>query len=296
MTLSWLSWPLRKMHDIFMTFMTSRHPDSGTHGTVHATQYKQHTSDVLVAWWCCGDISWSSWHGSEVSATFYLLRIRCLCEHRTVVLCAEQRAFIIEWYFHTFSFKRVADWFELNFLESPMPSKSNNKRVVDHFCTSWSLQQKEWFYTSDVGKMCPKTFWNEPSYVKMKGGAISKIYCKVYKQFHKILFVIVVRVSVLHRGFQNKWNTLYVQTLTSEDFQRCFNDWKPKLKLTLKWQHLGDLDGIKQTQAEDLRTLTSEDFRKCFSDWKIRLHKCIQASPLWIWVKGTRACAREPGF
>ncbi len=48
----------------------------------------------------------------------------------------------------------------------------------------------------------------------------------------------------------------------------------PLLKLILKGQHLGDLDGIKQKLAEYLQTLTSEDFQRCFNNWKIRLLKC----------------------
>ncbi len=181
---------------------------SGILGTVHATQYQQRTSDVLVVWWCCGNSSWSSWHDSKVGGTFYLLCICCLCEHRTVVPCAEQRAFIIEWHFHMLSFKQVVDWFAVNFPKSPMPSKSSIKRVVNHFRLSWYFGAKRMVLHQRCWKMCPRTFWNELPYVEMKEGDIFKIYCQVYKQFHNVSFVIVVCVSVLHRGFQNKWNTL----------------------------------------------------------------------------------------
>ncbi len=183
---------------------------SGNLGTVHTTQYQQHTSDVLVVWWwCCGNSSWSSWHGSEVSGTFYLLCICCLYEHRTVVLCAEQLTFIIEWCFPSNQSLIGLRW---TFSSLPCLARAalNALSIIFAHPGLWS---KRMVLHQRCSTMCPKTFWNEPPYVNMKEGDISKIYCKVYEQFYNISFVIVVCVSVLHRGFQNKWNTLYGDTV-----------------------------------------------------------------------------------
>lgn len=67
----------------------------------------------------------------------------CLCQTRSMVLCAEKRAFIIEVYFRSSSYKIVAERYAEKFPDSPLPSKSSIKRIVNHFQTSWSLEPKK---------------------------------------------------------------------------------------------------------------------------------------------------------
>ncbi len=49
----------------------------------------------------------------------------------------------------------------------------------------------------------------------------------------------------------------------------------PKLKLALKGQHLGDLEGIKSKMAVYLRSISKSDFIRCYNDWLLCLRKCI---------------------
>ncbi len=153
-----------------------------------------------MVWWCCGDSRWTSWHGSKVSGTFYLLCIRCLCEHRIVVLCAEQRAFIIEWLFIRFPSNKLLIGLRWTFPSLPCVARATLNVLSIIFvhpdlCGAERMVLHQWCW-----KMGPRTFWNKPPCVEMKGGFISKIYCKVYKQFHNISFVIVICISVLHWG------------------------------------------------------------------------------------------------
>ncbi len=48
-----------------------------------------------------------------------------------------------------------------------------------------------------------------------------------------------------------------------------------KLKLSLKGQHLGDLEGIKSKTAAYLRSIPKSDFKRCYDDWLLSLQKCI---------------------
>ncbi len=60
-----------------------------------------------------------------------------------MVLCAEKRTFIIEIYFRYSSYQIVAERYVEKFPNSPLPSKSSIKRIVDHFQTSWSMEPKK---------------------------------------------------------------------------------------------------------------------------------------------------------
>ncbi len=49
----------------------------------------------------------------------------------------------------------------------------------------------------------------------------------------------------------------------------------PKLKLVLKGQHLGHLEGIKSQTAAYLQSIPKSDFKRCYDDWLQHLQKCI---------------------
>ncbi len=59
----------------------------------------------------------------------------------------------------------------------------------------------------------------------------------------------------------------------SRDLASC--DFSPKLKLALKGQHLGDLEGIKLKTTAYLGSIPKSEFKKCYDDWLLRLRKCI---------------------
>ncbi len=72
-----------------------------------------------------------------------------------MMLCAEQRAWIIECYFHSSSFATIAEQFVVKLADPPVPSKSSTHRTVTHFQTNASINELKQRITDGIAAVMP---------------------------------------------------------------------------------------------------------------------------------------------
>lgn len=121
-----------------------------------------------------------------------------------MVLCAEKRAFIIEHYFCSSSYKTVQERFANKFPDSVVPNKSTIKRIVDHFRTEFSVTPKK--------KMRPSSVLTPDKLTELS----TKITDKPSTSVRKLAQQAQIAKTTAHRGLKKLALHPYRATLVQE--------------------------------------------------------------------------------